>query len=595
MSNDYLQSSPSRNLIDPIIYNFSDNQPDKASDVHLSTGLSTQNKSSLTPSGAKFYDNNTLSGWTPLITKTMFTDQVPSFNSTPNRFLVTSQANGEYDYSQGLNLTPFLNQNMGIINSNQSVSHLQNITPFHDKTLQLADFFIDSPIKHSSKDLDSGTPSVSRVIGEKNLMQSQKKAVQKRSITQLDTPQRQPHKLSIISKPNEDEDEDDEKEDDELENDQENKVDSGDKKNGVVKKEFFQTPSKGPLKDLSNLAKVSNSLVKPKEFTTPAPRNENSSPSTVIMSSAVRSPENKTNMIINEPQSPTPLKEKFTSKNQESTQRLAPVMGVFSERKTKPVPKNETLRPTPTFSNIGTTGSKNKSQMQAGMNKFQIVFTDVHTLMNNKSKGKKPSSSKQKQSYSELGEIKSEKKVLKASFIDQLESIGIPQVPSKPSSQPSSVYGNHLSQPQSSQSQDHNTSINSSKELSIISGNSSHMNLTTNTDHMSFDMGGLSSTPNSKYLLDKMLEKPSPQSQNMMNQVNYYMQHQFYSMPPPSKQDHQISANQFLQPQPSMMMMSTPQHQNTLNYGNFYHTSTDISPTSNHNDSVSDRHINNFQ
>ena len=66
--------------------------------------------------------------------------------------------------------------------------------------------------------------------------------------------------------------------------------------------------------------------------------------------------------------------------------------------------------------------------------------------------------------------------------------------------------------------------MNSSKDHSSIisagnnSMNTSHFNITT--DHSSFEFGGLSSTPNSKFLLDKIFEKPSPQT------TNYFLQQQ---------------------------------------------------------------------
>jgi hypothetical protein len=249
--------------------------------------------------------------------------------------------------------------------------------------------------------------------------------------------------------------------------------------------------------------------------------------------------------------------------------KAEPVMGVFSERK-KPI------QAPPIFS----TGSQNQSsnnekkklanKRTQGKTKFQIVFTDVHTLMNSKTK-KKP----------EPPKFKSKEKSSK------------PPSSQPQQDQPLSAHEFLMStqmKPLSNSFSEHNISIGSSKEVSLISHNNSHLNT---TDHTSFDLGGLSSTPNSKFILDKVFDKQSP------HQFNNYLQ-QYSNMPPPNKhqqphiqqlqqQQQQLTQQQHLthqQQQQYAMMMSTPQHQNVMNYvSNLYQN--DNSPTGNDLNQVS--------
>lgn len=394
----------------------------------------------LSPSQGFYYDgsekkkkNASTPGWTPLVSKTYFNEQLLSFNSTPNK---NAQGQELIDYSLGLNLTPFLTQNnhhswngtappSAAFNSIQH--QLSNITPFHDKTLHLTDFFMDSPIRNTP-DMATITPSKFRIGSEKKLKSlGLFPTSTKRSITAIDTPPRQPHKLSI-----------------------------------TTKVEQYQTPSKKVLKDITN---VTPSV---KKFQTPAKQIPDSSPLTVIMSSAIKS-------------SPQEVKEDDETDDESDTEKVPPasptpnkqtdkpIMGVFQERKKK----KRTFRPGP----IG-----GRNQMQAGMNKFQIVFTDVHALVNKKG-------------------VKSKK---------------VDPVPTNSSDRSmNSSISSHA---------DRSTSSHTDRSIGNTSQNDrSNISHNLSTDHSLFD---ISLTPNSKYFLG---EKPSPQA--MMNN-GYFLQ---LYMPPPKK------------------------------------------------------------
>lgn len=557
------------------------------------------------PSNASQIPPTNLTGWTPLISKTFFNEQLISYNTTPNSKLFNGvlsnhqhlqNGSGEIDYSSGLNLTPFLTHNINILNNNgnMSASQLNNnaITPFHDKTMHLTDFFMDSPIKQTPvKDLDTITPSKFKIGSERrpfkqSIFQDPKSAL-KRSITQIDTPPRQPHKLSITTKADINDD------------DNENGDDDGSGKNenddsGRLKYNFnLQTPSKKiVLKDITNASAYSTAKtpvkagtlqsiqeLKKTQFETPAQPPPISSPSTVIMSSAAKSPVKfkPENLRANiPPPSPTPKKDSIVPNgglNDNSDAK--PAMGLFSERKTKP------SKPRPaTFKNISATTQpngrasnpngqasnnkkNNKAQMQAGMNKFQIVFTDMHTLMNNKSKTKpkgQPRSVNEQQADSQY--------VSTQQHLTGPPNVNLPVLST-------------FSYPSSLSQQEFNSTANSSKEFSIISGNNSSVNTSgsnlnmSSTDHTSFELGGLSSTPNGKFFLDKMFDKTSPQSSQAYNANQYYaihgLQPQALAAMPPPRSQHSLSSQHMgpgqHQPPMMMMMMSTPQHQNVLNYG----------------------------
>ncbi|CUM68010.1 uncharacterized protein PRCAT00005725001 [Priceomyces carsonii] len=602
MSNEFLQSSPSHSAIDPIMYSFvnaghekENNNANQPSNVQNNGNNNYQPNPQIPPSSVtKVYGGPTnLTGWTPLITRPVYSEQLIPFGLTPNK---VGAIGDQPDYSQGLNLTPFLNHNINLLNSQPGLQ-LHSITPFHDKTLHLTDFFMDSPIRQTPvKDLDTITPSKFKLGSEKKYFKQSifqdRKSANKRSITQLGTPQRQPRKISVNYKPTgEDEEEDDDRDQDEgSERNDENQ--DRDIENDIAQsraKLYLQTPSK-TLKNVTNLTRTPiSSTDAPGAFITPAKQIPNSSPSTVILSAKERSAVRVTKELEKQPTSPTPTKAIRVAPCKKLIQgdEFKPAMGVFSERKQN---HNKTSGSFKSFVNLGSnesnqhhnkTKTNSKAQMQAGMNKFQIVFTDVHTLMNNKNRSKEylPTGKKASRSGSEQLEAKSDKKK------------GLPRSSTLPVSQKDSPISHNqqpLLQPvmyhQVAQhttsmlsNQDHNSTMNTSKEISVISGSSSNLNSSSNTDHSSFELGGISSTPNGTFFSDKMFEKPSPQSMNPSTQ--FYIQNQFNSMPPP----RQHAFLQYQQNQ-SMMMMSTPQHHNIVTCGpNMYQPQNDSSP----NDSTS--------
>lgn len=452
-------------------------------------------------------------GWTPLISKNNDMNITPS-SKFLNNILVNfnQQPSGDIDYSNGLNLTPFLNHNinLNLLNSN-SINHVINnqiqlqsnqgsssnnqnantslnmsglsFTPFHDKSLLLSDFFSDSPIKGTPlKDLQTITPSKFLDKKRTSIFQDPKSAT-KISLDNLN--QMNKDKAKILN------DETDEEVDNETD-DEENKS----------KKRKFQKIATTPSKILIDITNEQNKLKRtpikelPMTFRTPAKVIDNSSPSTVILSSATKSPKE------NIPQSPTPNKS------------FKPRMGTFSEAK-EPKPKKKKLNNTPTNLPIKTSiintnqGTRfkpsNRAQMQAGMNKFQIVLNDG----NNVKRGRKSK--------------KNTKKTPQTAQTYSQQQIPQPQI--KIPKQSMTTNNGEVS----------NLSVNS-----MVSHN-----ITQVTDHTSFD---ISATPN-KFSLDKFFDKNSPNSQNLLNQVLNY------KMNPP-----QIPSNQG-QPQ-NGMMMSTPTHQN---------------------------------
>jgi len=646
-------------MIDPAIYNsFPDIQEDRnSSSANNGNGNTLQHQQQQQehsqqpvgpPSAHKSHNQlpSNLTGWTPLISKTIFNDQLISYNSTPSgKFfngVLSGHVNNEIDYAQGLNLTPFLTHNLNIPNSNSHMNGISNITPFHDKTLHLTDFFMDSPIKQTPiKNIDTITPSKFKIGSERkyikqSVFQDPKSAL-KRSITQIDTPPRQPHKLSILNKhearyekTNTIDGKVEIKGDEEDEEDEENEAEENEKKDTNAsfhnKNKLYelnlQTPSKTVLKDISNINKIQNkstpvprNLKKSKEsFETPSKQIPDSSPSTVIMSSAAKSSTSKPvkssdmdsgkgvtvkySTTQNLPPSPTPKKD--IPINTDNVDVLKPAMGVFSEKKSKPLKGKQSVFKNLSGDSTGTstinakTKNNSKAQMQAGMNKFQIIFTDVHTLMNKKNKLKKSNNAtsnpklKRSQSTNRSNEEQSQ-------INDNVHSRSLTRSSTAPVTNHQSYQTAHKVV-----SSNDNVSMNtSSKEVSLISGNSNSMNTSnlnmSSTDHSSFELGGLSSTPNGKYFLDKMFDKPSPQSHQNLNTNQYYSMNQssLSNMPPPNPNtsrphptvaQHNLLHAQQQQQHPMMMMMmmmSTPQHQNVVNYGpNVYNSANEISPTS---------------
>ena len=110
---------------------------------------------SIPPSASRVNGSSTnLSGWTPLISKTYYNDLILPFTTTPNKYTLPPNLSNSgskdvefIDYGQGLTLTPFLSHNLNMVSTSSLNHQLSNITPFHDKTLHLADFFMDSPIR----------------------------------------------------------------------------------------------------------------------------------------------------------------------------------------------------------------------------------------------------------------------------------------------------------------------------------------------------------------------------------------------------------------------------------------------------------------
>ncbi|RLV95740.1 hypothetical protein JA1_000835 [Spathaspora sp. JA1] len=500
-----------------------------------------QNQPPSYPSSAsKFYSQFTnLTGWTPLISKTYSNESIVGFDATPNggginnfnKFLLSQQMGNSYSSNEiidGFSLTPYLNNHT--VNSIQN--QLNNLTPFNEKTLQLSDFFIDSPINQTPiKDLQTITPSKFKMSAPNSaqrikLLDTTKSAT-KRSITLVDTPPRIPQKLSILAKaceesPNEDNEGTENGDDEEEESEKEEEIkigitDSTNKEQNVVATE---TPKK-PLMDITNKPKL--------EFQTPAKQKLHapSSPSTIVIVSPLKEVKIENDDDVRQPPSPTP-----------QNKNLVPRMGIFSERKGKS--SNEANSST-TKPKQGADKSKaNKSKMQAGMNKFQIIFTDVHTLMNNKSK-KLP---KPKENHSQRQE-------------------------------------STIQRPPPSTSKE----MNISKEHSIVSHtsmNSSHLNIST--DHSSFELEG-----NEKFFLDKVFDKQSPSYYGpipgfAMPPPNHPLPphphaHAHMQMPPsqhPGQTPSGPSPNAMPQPANMMMLMSTPQHSNVYGPGMY----TELSPYS---------------
>lgn len=548
-------SSPSRLVIDPAMYNYPDLAGASAKNTN-SAGLPPASK--LLPS-TSLTSNAPLTGWTPLISRT-FSNEIISYNSTPSSKLLPSvykqganlgsaaghQNASDFDYP-GLNLTPFLTHNLNLMNNPNSAGNPSNnvFTPLYDKSLHLADFFMDSPIR-MTLNVDSITPSKFSIqhsaLGSAKRLDSKLNAALslKRSITQIDTPARHPFKKYDTGIKVESDDQlDSEGEDDNI---------------GVPPNDFgdsFVTPSKKkvlhevPPNMMNKTPTVPNSAKGKNLYQTPAKPTLVSSPSTVIMSSAARSPENE--VVKQIPPSPTPLKDKIEVSE--------PVMGIFSERKSK--------EPKPT--------RKPKKQL-SGMNRFQIVFTDVHTLMNNR---KKKTSNNSSSSKLEKTEKKRNQQRLpnhdnhSPTFSQQHQ----PQFLS---------FQQGLSS--LSASQDFNSTINTSREFSVLGNNSTvnttNSNLNVTSDQSSFEImhGGIMSTPNGKYLLDNLFDRGSPpQSINQMtstlNHVNIeakgheHVRQGGQHMPPPPRAFQQAT-QQVSRPdahQQMNMMMSTPQHENIIN------------------------------
>lgn len=540
-------SSPSRQVIDPLICSFSDN-PDRRSKMAPTSSGSNGHS-------GKFFSTQQApsSTWTPLVSRT-FTGEIGSLNSTPGQKVFTSMQkhNGpaggpqfSADADFGLNLTPFLTHSMNLLahpNSAGNSSANGNFTPYYDKTMHMADFFMDSPIRQSPGKIEGLTPArfelredtESRLNAALSMKKPASSHQPKRSITQLDTPARHPAKKSgtsatTVAK-------DDVQYDSDAENSIPKKFDDA----------HFATPSKKKgLREALALAlnKTPLPLSAPlhdKNFLTPAAKCPILSPSTVIMSSAIKSPVDMETTKRIPPPSPTPLKD--------SKAGAEPVMGIFSER--KPVlPKVAE-----SVSEIGTSRRLNKKQL-GGAGKFQIVFTDVHTLMNSKKKkhgdatetGKADKKAERKKGKGK-GKIPVQAQVQAqpqvslqtrtfngSQYADNSQGLhpnfaGLGASPAYGNAAATSLFNSGMHPMSSfSMSQDFNTSMSSAKEFSMVNNstvNTTHGNMTS-TDHASFEMmhGGLISTPNGKFLLDNLFEKHSPTVMHHMSASRFADKH----------------------------------------------------------------------
>lgn len=539
-------------------------------------------------------NNASLTGWTPLISRTFSNDMI-SYNSTPSSKMLpsmykqnnTGSASGhnavnasDYDYPS-LNLTPFLTHNLNLMNNPSSAGNLSNnisFTPFYDKSMHLADFFMESPIRQTPLKVETITPSkfsmqlapvASSTTLDAKLDSALDSTMQsamslKRSITQIDTPARHPYKKYNVSTEKE------EKQSDSEEDNGDDKENEGSRGNRLV--DNFVTPSKNKVlnKVSGNLlnktpSRVVNVVKSKNLYQTPAKPSLVSSPSTVIMSSATTSPDNE--VIKQSPASPTPLKDKIEVAD--------PVMGIFSERKAAQEPKPQ----------------RKPRKQSSGMNRFQIVFTDVHTLMNSR---KKKVSGNASSSRNE----KNEKKKPQPKLTKQ----ELRSPPTYPQQHPQAYTSFHQTLSSLSASQDFNSTINTSREFSVV-GNSSTVNTTSSnlnvaSDQSSFEImhGGLMSTPNGKFLLDHLFDRGSPQAVNQMtsslNQIhmdvkaNEYMRNEgLQHMPPPQKFiTLQQAAQQALRHDTNQsivmnMTMSTPQHKNIVSGPHGTYAREDLSPS----------------
>ncbi|CAI5757702.1 unnamed protein product [Candida verbasci] len=556
MSDEYLHSSPQKedqsNIANIQTQTPASKKTAATSTLQINRTISTSSiKQNPPPSASKFINQTTnFSGWTPLISKCYNSEQILSFNSTPNVLNKQQQQIPQesiVDLNGGcFGLTPFINTPYEKI--------------FHQQFNNICDFYIESPIKNGNNtNLQTITPSKFNLSSVAKSKSNNSSIKTKRSITLVDTPPRRGAKSNKthteeVKVKEEKEEEEDEKQE-ELEK---------------VKENASETPCKSKSTVLRDVTNNSNQFQTPAKQKLHAP----SSPSTIIISSPVKNDSAiKTKNILGNnnskqvPPSPTPAKKV----NSVSNAANIPMMGVFTEKKESSTTTTTTSKPKPkpkkkvshnnndnhsnhnasnniSFNapppvNVGKNRADNKVKMQQGMSKFQIVLTDVHNLMN----PQKPKKTKQKQPQ---------------------------QQPSQSSHPPVPT----LTQQHSNLDSSMNTTKDHSHS-SIISNNVSHIH----TTQSSFEV---SSTPNNhnKFLLDKI----SP------NDNSFYSNVTSTSMAPPQKVNHvpqQQGQPQVYMPQqqpiyPFMSMtMSTPQHQNIIYNNNMsnvidgsgLHVSPDVS------------------
>lgn len=490
-------SSPSRQVIDPLIYSYPESNEASAHSKPPSTS------SALVPLASKIINSTTIqqtpgiTGWTPLISRTI-SNELVSYNSTPSSKILHGGArpsvalggSNDYDYPS-LNLTPFLTHNLNLNNPNSAGNLSNNIsfTPFYDKSIHLNDFFMDSPINHTPLKAETITPSKFVIAADmrpssRKIRTNFDEESQKRSLTALDTPARQPYKKTSST----------------FKNDGGSENEEG--FNGMDSKKFdgdgFLTPSKRNIlgeMPANLLNKTPMKSVPLKNLYQTPKVVPNSSPSTVIMSSATKSPDHdgKDSLV---PASPTPHKD-----NIEVTE---PVMGIFSERK-----------PPVKAADAKLNNRKPQKKQLGSMNRFQIVFTDVHTLMNNKKKKSLNTNLRSDKLDTNPDKRKGQMKVNKGKPPSPVNSYPHTLVSGAPTQQNSSTF--HHSSSNLSTFQDFNSTMNTSKEFSTV-GNNTTFNTTANnincsSDQNSFDLlhGGIISTPNEKYVLENLFDDRSPQ------------------------------------------------------------------------------------
>ena len=621
MTNDFLNSSPSQTLLDigeyssPSQESRGDQQSDKKG-TNKKTGSGRQDASKTdsreTEQGQEHEDSTSLktffnqpsnlTGWTPIISKTFYQDLMNPDNSTPNKLYLgmTSNSN-DIDYAQSMNLTPFINNGFSV---NSGSAHFNNsgfinLTPFNDKSLHFADFFMDTPIqKTPMKNLETITPSKFSIASAKGKYIrtpfQEPQTSNKRTMSQIDSPNRLRHNLSICNNAF---DERTEKRSAGDNTDGNKKAKKNPSRQELKKEMAFQTPSKGVLKDVTNVQNKKGALTKGQyneknsKLRTPERRSVlGSSPSTVIMSTEskldssrqnqrqLRPEELKSNFLL--PPSPTPSKE-FHKKKEEEAVMTEPVMGMFSEKKKVDKQKLQKTKNS-VQSGYGSFDSKigSKTQMQAGMNKFQIVFTDMHSLMNNKNRSRKTHKGSLKPKSKSVKMDDSQKVEHTSDYSRRQKHTGMIFPLEPQSSSLSSLVGNS--------SQENCAMNNSSKEISITSGsnnsmNTSQMNMSL-TGHTSFDFSGMVSTPNNKSFSDKVFDKVSPTTQTINNVANPLLLNSKQPMPPPKPPQILVSLqaiNLQKYQHPPMMTMSTPQHQSVTNFmHNPYKATMHMSPMS---------------
>lgn len=572
-------SSP-HDAIDPLICAYSEPKRAKrgganSADSPAAEGSSRSNSASAGAIGSNPPRVSTsMTGWTPLVSRTLNNDLV-SLNSTPSLKIFSTMMRGpsgpDSEYP-GLNLTPFLTHNLNLLANPASAGQISNtgaFTPFYDKSMHMADFFMDLPIMQTPVRAPAGfTPQKNGVTPLKLSLQPDMKsdmrlnalrllkkllddaAREKRTLALLDTPARKaPKKTGRTESDAEDE--------------PRRKKNKSEQANGGTDEAeadrlaiarldaHFVTPLKRALAPLppATLNKTPASSRK-NNFLTPA-AHAVSLPSTVIMLSAQKSPHAKPGP----PLSPTPNKSKYAA-------TAEPVMGIFSE-KTRPKAE-EPVAPPP---------------RKKGINRFQIVFTDVHALLNNKKKKKRSGRAPRLERQESL----------KQDFPGANHGIASLSITAPPighvnpmngqnhiagqnshlgpghngqliHGQPGLGHNGHNGMPTNGHAsfllQDFNTSINTLREFSVLT--TSTNNTLGAMDQALFELMRGVRTPDAKFLLDHLFERPSPAAK-FPDKALAAMDPQLHDMPPPRAFSLQQVANGARKSDGHNMAMSTPQ------------------------------------